>query len=186
MNVNTKPLIAGIILIAIGLVVLGDNLGLFYLSWDTFWPWFMIIGGVLFLLGWMNDREKYGMLMPASVLLVYGFLFLYSSYDGWWRMDELWPFFLIGPGIGFLMMYFLGKKENGLLVPATILLGLGSVFLIGSGTPRFFWPILLIILGALLLFKSRRREEDIPEAEEIAEEIKEEPEPESKKTKKKK
>ncbi len=180
MNVNTKPLIAGMILIVIGLAILGDNLGFFYLSWDTFWPWFMIIGGVLFLLGWMNDREKYGMLMPASILLIYGFLFLYSAYDGWWRMNELWPFFLIGPGIGFLLMYFLGKKENGLLVPATILLALGSIFLIGSGTP--FWPILLIILGALLLFKSRRKEEEIPEAEEA----KPEPPEESKPPKKKK
>lgn len=182
MNVNTKPLIAGIILIAIGLVILADNLGIFFLSWDTFWPWFMVIGGVMFFLGWMNDREKYGLLMPASILLVYGFLFLYSAYDGWWRMDELWPFFLIGPGIGFLLMYFLGKKENGLLVPATILLGLGSVFLIGSGTPRFFWPILLILLGILLLFKSRGKQEEIP----TAEELKSEPAEESKSPKKKK
>ncbi len=162
MNVNTKSLIAGIILIVIGLVILGDNLGFFYVTWDTFWPWFLIIGGVLFLMGWMSDREKYGLLMPASILIVYGFMFLWAAYDGWWYMDTLWPFFLIGPGLGFLLMYLLGNKETGLLVPAAILLGLGLIFLLGSGTARFFWPILLIGIGIILLFRSRRKELTTP------------------------
>lgn len=182
MNINTKSLVTGIILIALGIILLGDNLGLFYVSMDTFWPWFMIAGGALFLVGWMSNREKYGLLMPATILLVYGFLFLYTSYDRWWRMEDLWPFFLIGPGLGFLLMYQLGTKERGLLVPASILLGLGIIFLIGEGTGRFFLPLLLIFIGILLLLKSKRKEKEIPEAEEL----KPEPPPETEKPKKKK
>lgn len=180
MNINTKSLITGIILIALGIILLGDNLGLFYISMDTFWPWFMIAGGVMFLAGWMNNREKFGLLMPATILLVYGFLFLYTSYDRWWQMEDLWPFFLIGPGLGFLLMYQFGSKDKGLLVPTSILLGLGIIFLIGQGTGRYFWPLLLILLGILILFRSRKKEKEIPEAEELK------PEAETQKPKKKK
>lgn len=184
MHVNTKSLVAGIILIALGLIILGDNLGFYLFSWDMFWPWFLIIGGALFLIGWMTDREKYGLLMPASILLTYGFMFLYSSYDGWWHMDVLWPYFLIGPGLGFLLMYFLGKRESGLLIPASILLGLGVIFLMGRGTGRFFWPILIIIIGIILLVKSRRKDLVAPVPPAEMEESEEKPEAD--KTKKKK
>jgi hypothetical protein len=182
MNINTKSLITGIILIALGIILLGDNLGFFYVSMDTFWPWFMIAAGAFFLVGWMSNREKYGLLMPATILLVYGFLFLYTTHGRWWRMEDLWPFFLIGPGLGFLLMYQFGTKDKGLLVPASILLGLGIIFLIGEGTGRFFWPLLLILLGILVLFRSKRKEKEIPEAEEL----KPETPPEAKKPKKKK
>ena len=70
MNINIKSLVTGIILIALGIILLGDNLGFFYVSIDTFWPWFMIAGGALFLVGWMSNREKYGLLMPATILLI--------------------------------------------------------------------------------------------------------------------
>ena len=184
MNVNTKSLVAGIILIAFGAIILGDNLGFYFLSWDMFWPWFLIIGGVLFLVGWMTDREKYGLLMPASILLVYGFMFLYSAYDGWWHMDRLWPYFLIGPGLGFLLMYFLGKKESGLLIPASILLGLGVIFLMSEGTGRFFWPIIIIIVGIILLFKSRRKDLVAPIPPKEVEQTETNPEDEGTKKKK--
>lgn len=194
MNVNTKSLIAGLVLIVAGLVILGNNLGFFDISFRFIWPWFLIIGGGLFLVGWMADRENYGLLMPASILLVYGFLFLYSVY-GDWRIGNLWPFFLIGPGLGFLLMYFFGKKEEGLLIPAGILLGLGLIFLIGRGTPRFFWPILLIIVGLFLLFKARRAElmapappveESTSEGQSVEEQSQSEPESKRAKPKKKK
>jgi hypothetical protein len=155
MNIDKKSLVTGLILIFIGIAFLSDNLGIIYISWDTFWPWFLIAGGILFFLGWLGDREKYGLLMPASILTIYGSLFLYSSYNHWWQMQNLWPVFLLGPGVGFLLMYFLGKRESGLLVPGGILLGLGVIFLIGEGRWRFFWPLLLILFGILLLLRGR-------------------------------
>lgn len=182
MNVNTKSLLAGIILIVVGLVILGNNLELFHISFRIIWPWFLIIGGALFLIGWMADRANYGLLMPASILLIYGFVFLYGAYGEWGGMGSLWPFFLIGPGVGFLLMYFFGKKEEGLLVPAGILLGLGLIFLIGKGTMKFFWPILLIVVGLLLLVKAKRSELAAP-APPVEEQASETLEPESKTTK---
>jgi hypothetical protein len=162
MNFNKKSLITGILLILIGLVILGNNLGIFHISWDSFWPWILLIGGILFFSGWLSDREKFGLLMPASILTVYGLLFLYCSFEGWWHMEELWPYFLIGPGLGFFLMYIFGQKETALLIPGGILLGLGILFLLGEGTARFFWPILLIIIGFWLLLRGRqKKKEDI-------------------------
>ena len=159
MNIDKKSLVTGLILIFIGIAFLGNNLGIIYISWEKFWPWFLIAGGILFFIGWLSDREKYGLLMPASILTIYGFLFLYFAHKHWWSMESLWPIFIIGPGVGFLLMYILGKRESGLLVPAGILLGLGVVFLIGEGRWRFFWPLLLILFGILLLFRGRGSEQ---------------------------
>jgi hypothetical protein len=74
-------------------------------------------------------------------------------------MRDLWPFYLIGPGIGFFLMYFFGRKETGLLVPGTILILLGAIFLLRATEYENLWPLLIIIAGIILIFKNRRRKE---------------------------
>jgi len=75
-------------------------------------------------------------------------------------MEELWPYFMIGPGLGFLLMYIFGQRETALLIPGGILLGLGILFLLGEGTARFFWPILLIVIGFWLLLRGRQKKQE--------------------------
>jgi hypothetical protein len=165
---NTKSLLIGIILIALGALILADNLNLITIYWEDawdfwyLWPWLLIIGGVLFWLGWFKNRDEIGLLMPGTILLIYGLLFWYNIQYGWWHMGahNLWAFFLIGPGLGFLMMYLLGKKERGLLVPAGILIGLGIIFLSGWSNLSLLWPIILIVVGIRLLLKYREKQKE--------------------------
>ncbi len=157
MNKETKSLIWGIILILIGFLFLGNNLNWFRVEWRDMWPLVMIIGGILFWMGWIVNRKEYGLLMPGTILLAYGLLFQYCVFNGWYWMDELWPVFLLGPGLGFFFMYIFGHREAGLLVPGSILTGLAVLFWIGQDMWRFFWPLLLIGIGVYLLLKPGRK-----------------------------
>ncbi len=158
---DTKSLAIGLILITVGALLLADNLNYIYLSWGTFWPWLLLGSGAVFCLAWLKDRTQNGLLIPGITFLVYGGLFWYCANFGWWRMgdDNLWAFFLIGPGLGFLAMYFFGSQEKPLLIPAGILTGLGVVFLSGPDNLRFVWPIALIIIGFQLLRRGRSNQE---------------------------
>ncbi len=155
---NAKNFIIGIVLIVLGLLFLADNLDWIYLSWDNLWPFLMVIAGALFWLGWLTHRKEYGLLMPGTILIVYGLLFWFCAVNGWWYMGayHLWAFFIIGPGLGFLALYIFGEREKGMLVPAGILIGLGIIFLSGSHFWRFIVPVGLILIGVVLLWRSRR------------------------------
>jgi hypothetical protein len=168
MQKETRSLIWGIILILIGFLFLGNNLDWFYFDWHDLWPTVLILGGIFFWLGWLSNRKEFGLLMPGSILLVYGIMFQYSALNGWYYMDELWPGFLLGPGLGFLFMYLLGNREKGLLVPAFILIGLAALFWIGHDVFEYFWPLLLIGIGLYLLFKNRFRQTDQTESDQTS------------------
>jgi hypothetical protein len=69
------------------------------------WPVFVLGPGVALYIGFLRDRSSYGLLMPATVLTVVGLMFFYCIFEGWFMMRTIWPFFIIAPGLGFLLMY---------------------------------------------------------------------------------
>ncbi len=158
MHRESRSLVWGILLIIIGFLFLLSNLGWFEFDWGDIWPLVIIIGGIMFWIGWLANRKEYGLLMPGTILLVYGCMFQYSVLNGWYYMDIFWPGFLLGPGLGFLFMYLLGNHEKGLLIPGGILIGLAVLFWSGQDFSRLFWPLLIIGVGVYLLFKSRAKE----------------------------
>jgi hypothetical protein len=76
-------------------------------------------------------------------------------------MQYLWPFFLIGPGMGFYLMYFLGEKEKGLLIPAAILVGMGLLFILKFSHILKYWSVILIGTGLYLIYKHIKSERKI-------------------------
>ena len=149
-----KSVITGVVLIVIGVVFLLPNFTVLELR--ELWPVLMLAPGVLFFFGYAADRKSYGLLMPGAVLTTYGLLFLYCTTAGWHMLRDLWPFYLIGPGIGFFLMYYLGRKETGLLIPGSILTLLGAIFLLRSTEYVDLWPLVIIVAGLILIFKSRK------------------------------
>jgi hypothetical protein len=145
---------AGLILIAIGGLLLLSNLG--FVDIFGFWPLLVVAVGVAFFLMWVKDRSNYGLLMPFAVLTITGLLFLYCEYEGWWRMQDLWPVFVLAPGVGFILMYALGEQDKGLLFPGTIMLATGTVFLSVNPWSGRWWPIVLIIAGIIILLGGPR------------------------------
>jgi hypothetical protein len=146
---QNNSLVWGSFLVLTGAVLLVANLSTFDVG--DYWPVFIVLGGLAFGVGYLLDRRNYGLLMPASILLVIGLLFLYCSLFEWDAMENLWPVFILAPAVGFIAMYFGGEREKGLLIPAGILSVIGLLFLFMSSGLGDFWPLFLIAAGVLLI-----------------------------------
>jgi hypothetical protein len=92
--------------------------------------------------------------MPGTILLTIGIVFNISMRYEWASMEYLWPFFILAPAFGFYAMFFFGKRDRGILVPAVILTIVGTIFLMGSiPVLKYIWPLLLIGVGVLIITK---------------------------------
>jgi hypothetical protein len=149
-----KSLITGVTLIIIGTVFLLPNFT--ELTLRELWPVLMLGPGILFFLGYLADRRSYGLLMPGAILTAYGLLFMYCSLFGWYWMRDLWPVYLVGPGLGFLLMYRFGPREQALLIVGILLSALGLVFLAVTAEVSYLLPVLIIILGIVLIVRGKR------------------------------
>jgi membrane-bound ClpP family serine protease len=47
----------------------------------------------------------------------------------------------------------LGQREKGMLLPASILTGLGLLFMLSKTGIMRYWPIILIIVGIVLIVR---------------------------------
>ncbi len=154
---KTSDIIIGLALIVLGALFLSDNFGYLDLDFRQIWPLIIVLAGIGFWIGYFQNRKNYGLLMPGTILLIYGLMFWYCAEEGWYNMQYLWPGFMIGPGIGFFMLYIFGEKEQGLLIPAGILTGLGVIFMFSFTDFARYWPLILIAVGIFLIYKHYRQ-----------------------------
>ncbi len=152
---NKSNFITGLLLILLGVFLLSAQFG--YICWENLWPFFLIVGGILFFLGFLLNRRNFGLLMPGSVLTVIGLLFLYTNAGRWYEMEHLWPTFVLAPGIGFILMYLSGPKGNGLWIPAIILCTIALVFYARFWFIFRYWPVILIAVGLYILINANKR-----------------------------
>lgn len=101
------------------------------------------------------EKEKHnnGPLLPGVILIVLGIAFLLAQFNVI-RSDQVWPLFILAPGVGFWAMYFYSKdrqSQAGLLIPGTItsLIGLLFFYLNFSDWSQmeFLWPVFPLIVG---------------------------------------
>lgn len=148
---RSQNVVPAVILILVGVILQLSNLGIVFVA--DLWPSLIILVGLGFFVMWLRNRADYGILMPASILVIVGALLQYCASFGWWNMTDFWPVFLLAPGIGFLLMYLLGIGEIGLLIPAGVMLVLGVVFLSTGRWTGWAWPLVLVAAGLLVLLK---------------------------------
>jgi hypothetical protein len=154
----------GVILIFLGGFFLLENLNIIEFNFLQIWPAIVILGGIGFWLGYLANRKQTALIMPGTILILYGALFMYCNIFGWIFMERLWPVFLLGPGIGFFILYFLGKRERSLILPGTLLTVLGLLFIFRYLPYLKYWPTLLIIGGVIIIFlPGRKSANTVPE-----------------------
>ncbi len=142
----------------LAMVLIGGGL-LFLLDQFRFFPSFgdmvlLLIGGI-FMYAYFTTRPGYriGFLIPGSILLGIG---AGQFLEGFAPVDWLFggSISAITLGLGFCMIWFFERKHWWALIPGGVILlgGLSSIF-------RLFalWPIVLIALGAYLLYDQSRR-----------------------------
>jgi hypothetical protein len=153
---TAKSFAPGITLIILGLLFLAANLT--EIDFTALWPVAFLIPSVIFFVAFARDRRQFGLLMPATILLVFSIPFFLCQYYGWDLMSRLWPSFLLGPGLGFFMLFQFGRRETALLIPGSVLTGLSVIFfLMMNGLPEY-WPAVLILIGLVLLLRPKKGE----------------------------
>ncbi len=141
----------GLAAIFLGIIFLLENLQIFQFNFQNIWPAIVALVGLGFAFGYFANRRNHSMIIPAVVLIVYGLLFSYCQMTTWDNMLKLWPVLLIGPGFGFLLLYFLAGKENSALWSAGVLIILGLLFMLRFVGYLRYWPALLVLGGILLI-----------------------------------
>lgn len=142
----------GAILVGVGLLFLVANL-VPRIGIGTLWPLFLLIPVAILITVWIQDkRRSAGVIFPIIVLLFYCGYFLWLNLTTWAYTATSWPNFLIGPGLGFLALYFVTKK-NEYLIPAFILLILSAIFYAAIIENTLIVGILMVALGLILIIK---------------------------------
>lgn len=158
MNKNGAGVI-GFGLIIIGILSILVNFNVIDIEFWEFWPFFILVIGLVFEIGYFSSSKKEpGLLVPAGILITISGIFITNIVFGWYMMEYLWPLFIMAPGIGLLQLFlFSKKKEIALLIPIGISLLLGTYFLLGI----FFYfidfllfiSVVVILVGLLLVFR---------------------------------
>lgn len=160
---KTNRFFPGMLLALIGGYFLLEqfNITLFpsFFSWQTL---IILIGCVFLISGYMGN--DYYVILPAIILIGYGFHFHPLNKLPFWQGNEGMLIFLIG--IGILIQYLktkAGLSQALLLLFISLLffndnLVIKSLRFLEDDFALFFkiWPIILILIGAYLLFIKKK------------------------------
>lgn len=146
-------------------------LGLGFLAYQWFpglfagfqWPWILVLIGGVFTVASLVTRTG-GLLIPGLILMGLGGIFLYQNrtgnWDSWAYVWALIPGFIgLGMFLGSLYDRDMRPARPAGLVMMVVSLVLFAVFggFFGLQTDVLrFWPILLIILGAVVFIRGLR------------------------------
>ena len=174
---NTRrwtAIITGLVLIALGVWFLLENLGIVTIDLGRIWPIFpTLFGAAILALGIATRRNRAnaeGEIMVGVWALLLGlFFFLFSTGTvSWTEMARLWPTFPLIAGLGFLLGFLVGgARDWGIFIIgaiATLVGVVGYMFTFGLFSPAFaatvlpyFVPVLLILGGIGFLVSALRR-----------------------------
>lgn len=150
----------GIIIVAIGVILLLGKLGVFGFFWNVFWPVFVLIPGLLLHALYFSRVLPAGVLIPGGILVTQSILFFLCTIFSWNLMAYLWPGFIFAVAVG-LYEYYLFEKYSprGVLVAAIVLAVVSAVcfsMTILFSVGIYFIAFLLIAGGIYMIFNKRR------------------------------
>lgn len=128
--------------------------------WRVFsWPWIIVgVGVFLFALGAILGEP--GLAVPATIVGGIGGILAYQYYtNDWASWSYIWALIPGFVGLGIILMSVLGgdtsiKDGSTLLLISFVLLAVFGSFFGALGMAGKYWPVLLILLGAVLLGRS--------------------------------
>jgi hypothetical protein len=150
-------LIAGLLLILLGLALLAAQFLPDVNLWIPFWGWPMYVmaaGGVLLLMGLLFGEPD--MAVPACIVTgIGGILAWQNTTDNWTSWSYVWALVPGFAGLGVFISGLFKKGENAreslseglemMLVSGVLFVIFSSVF--GKSVLGPYWPVLLIALG---------------------------------------
>jgi membrane-bound ClpP family serine protease len=155
-NKRTNTSFFGLLLILVGAFLFVYNMDIISFDIENIWP---AIPSVLAIAIWFNffkSPEDYEQIMSATVLTVYSAMFWTTFTFEYYYMSEIWPFFILGPALGYWLMEFSPYKKKDYKIQASIISVIGLIFLFDSFDLVYgeaYLGLVLIALGGLLLLR---------------------------------
>lgn len=142
--------VAGIAILAAGIVILLGKLGVFAFIGAVFWPLFVLTAGILLHVLYFGRTLPYDVLLvPAGLLAVYGLLFFVCNVAGWGILAWLWPVFLLGPAVGLYEYAAFGRGVPRIVMTAALgLAALAGLLLLL--TLLWAWGVYLVALALIV------------------------------------
>ena len=111
-----------------------------------------------FLVAFLRDREQWGLLIPAYVLLAVGVMV--GLIGAGFLNDLLIPtYVMFAIAIPFLVVYARNPKQWWPLIPGGIMAVIGLSFLIAEAAVEYIAPAVLILAGVWILVRQLTRKE---------------------------
>lgn len=154
-----KNYLWGILLIAIGIILLVDKIFTFGIFDSVnLWPLFILIPGLIFELSFFTSNRNPGLLVPGGILTTLGLLFFFESFTDWSFSEYTWPIYPLSVAIGLFQLYLFGGRESGILIPVFILTTVSIVSFISIFSSLFdftlLFAVLAILAGLYILYKT--------------------------------
>jgi hypothetical protein len=162
---SSQSRVFGILLIALGAMLLLDRLEVVSFGWGRiFWMFIGLWGALLAAQGFTLKRR--GRIFWGSLLFFLGIFFTLDAWDLIWLTDELgFGGVSLALGLAFVMVYVVEPRNFGVLVPAMLFVGFGVAMILVElnyldwwevrRVIRTYWPLVLILWGAAMLVKRR-------------------------------
>jgi hypothetical protein len=145
LNMNNRTI--GMVLVGVGVFFALGALGVIQATMGLLWPLFLLLPGAWMLMQFYSNPEhgRPALLIPGSILVVYGGLFFGNVLFDWMRL--LWPLFILGPALGLFQFYLFTGRNVFLLIPVLVLTLVGGIFLLGNILSNGIG----IVIGAVLI-----------------------------------
>ena len=155
---SNRPIYQGLGLIVIGLIFILGNFGVFHPDWGVVFTWMIMIMGVLFWLGFLTDRTRDFLIMPGTILVIYGIVFfLIAKYD-WATIGNMGPLFILAPALGLYFTYLFGRKNKSIMITAMVLGIITLIFLVNSvPVLKYVWPFLTVAAGVYIIMHPEKK-----------------------------
>lgn len=122
-----KTRLSGVLLIAVGLIVVVNRLsGGKLFNFDYLWPFLVTFLGLAFEISHYKYKNNPIVLVPGGILMTIGLLHIFEVFTKGLYNEYAWPVYLIAVAIGIFQM-FLADRHKGLLIPVYILVGIAVI-----------------------------------------------------------
>jgi len=118
----------------------------------------LVIIALPFLVGYLRDRSRWGLLIPAYILVAVGIM---VGLIGLGVLDDLLipAYVMFAVSIPFLVVYARDPKQWWPLIPGGIMAIIGLSFLIAEDAVQYIGAITLVILGGWIIVRQFIRQE---------------------------
>jgi predicted membrane protein len=122
--------------------------------------------GLPFFVAFLFNRDRWGFLIPAYVLLAIA-VFVPLSELGVLNDTLTVTYVLLAVALPFYVVFFLNTRNWWALIPAGILTVIGLAFLIAEASVEYIFAAALIVAGILILVRQLTKGEQTPQVEEL-------------------